>query len=49
MKYCVPSPDRLTTIQIWAHLALATHMNASKVNDSQVALTTLKLRAHTCP
>ena len=32
-------------IQMWAHLALATHMKAG----SQVALTALKLRAHTCP
>ena len=45
----VPSPDSLTTIHTLAHLALATHMKASTVNDPQVALTTLKLRAHMCP
>ena len=38
----------LITIHTWAHLGLATHMKASCVNDQQVALTTLKLRAHTC-
>ena len=26
---CLPSPDSLTTIHTWAHLALATHMKAS--------------------
>ena len=30
------------------HLALAIHMKASWVNEPQVALTTLKLRAYMC-
>lgn len=34
--------------KILAQLAMVTHMNASKVNDPQVALLTLKLRTHTC-
>ena len=36
-----PSPDSLTTIPTWAHLALETHMKANWVNDPQAALTTL--------
>ena len=38
-----------TVIHTCAHLALATHLKASWVNDPQVALKTLKLRAHMCP
>ena len=37
MQQCVPSPDSITTINIWAHLASATHM-AGWVNDTQVAM-----------
>ena len=47
--YWVPSAYILTTIHTWAHLALANHMKAGWTNNPQVALTTLKLRAHTCP
>ena len=43
------SPDSLTTIHTWAHPAIATDMKAGLTNNSQLALTTLKLRAHTCP
>ena len=50
MLYWVLSPDSLTTIDTWAHLALEKkHMKANLTNDPQVALTTLKLGAHTCP
>ena len=49
MQYWVTSPDSLTTIHTCAHLVLATHMKAGWVNNPQVALTPLKLRAHTCP
>ena len=35
MLYCVLSPDTLTTIHTWAHLALATHMKNGKDNDLQ--------------
>ena len=45
----VLSPDGLTTIHTWAHLTLATHMKAGLTNDPSVALTTVKLRIHTCP
>ena len=48
-QYWLPSPDSFTTIHTWAHLALATHVKASWVNNPQVAMTTLKLRAHMCP
>ena len=41
MQYWVPSPDGLTTIYTWAHLALAAHMKAGWVNDPQVAFMTL--------
>ena len=47
MQYWVSSPDSLTTIHTWTYLALGTHMKALWVNDPQVGLTTLKLRAHT--
>lgn len=46
MGCCFPT---LTVIHTWARLSLTTHMNASWVNDPQVALTTIKLRAQTCP
>ena len=49
MQYWGLSPESLTTIHTWAHLALATHMKDGLINDTQVALTTLKLRAHMCP
>ena len=49
VQYWVPSPDSLTTTHTWAHLAWATYMKASLVNNPQVAQTTLKLRAHTFP
>ena len=49
MLYWVPFPNSLTTIHTWAHLAIATNMRAGWVNDRQVGLMTLKLRAHTCP
>ena len=39
----------LTTIHSWAHKVPATHTKPGRVNDQQAALTTLKLRAHTCP
>ena len=45
MQYWVPAPDSLTT---WANLAKATHMKTGQVSDPQVALKTLKLRAHAC-
>ena len=41
MQYRVLSPNSLTTIHTWAHLALATHMKASWVNNPHVSLTTL--------
>ena len=44
-----PFPDSLTTIHTRANQALATHMKAGWVHDPQVALTTLKLRAHKYP
>ena len=49
MPYWVPCPDGLTTIHTWADLALETHMKAGLINYLQVALMTLKLRAHTSP
>ena len=49
MLYWVRSPDSLTVIHNRAYLALGTHINACWVNDPQVALTTLNLRAHMCP
>ena len=45
MLYWVLSPDSLTTIHTWAHLALATHMRADLKNDPQVALTIVKLKS----
>ena len=42
MQDWVHSHDSLTTIHTWTHLALATHMKSSQVNDLQVAPTTLK-------
>lgn len=45
----MPSANSSTTIHIWAQLALTSHMSAGWVNDSQVALTILKLGAHPCP
>ena len=39
----VPSPDSLSTIHTWAHLAIATHMKAGW------AFMWVKLGAHTCP
>ena len=49
MQYWALSPDILTTIHSWDHLALASHMKAGWVKDPQVALMTLKLRDHTRP
>ena len=37
------------TAHTWAHLALATHMKASWINDSQVAPTILKLKISHVP
>ena len=34
MLSCVRSPDSLTTIHTWTHLALRTHMNAGWINNS---------------
>ena len=41
MQLWVPSTDILTTIHTWAQLALATHMKADRIDNPQVALTTL--------
>ena len=49
MQYWVTSPDSLTTIHTWAHLAWAAYMKASLVNNPQVAQMTLKLRAYMWP
>ena len=38
---------QLKNIHTWAHLALATHMKAGWVSHPQVALMTLKIKAHT--
>ena len=46
MQYQVPSLHSLTAIYTWDHLAITTHMKASWVNNPQVALMTLKLKAH---
>ena len=49
MLYWGLSLDSLSTIQIWAHLALTSYMKADWVDNSQVDLTTLILSAHTWP
>ena len=43
------SPDILKNIHAWVQLALETHLKAGFTNDPQVSLTSLKLKAHTCP
>ena len=40
-------PQTAKNIHTWAHLALATHMKAGWVSHPQVALMTLKIKAHT--
>ena len=47
MQYWVPTPDSLRTIHTWAHLVITIYMKAGLV--PQLALTTLKIRAHTGP
>ena len=46
MQYWAPSPHSLTAIHTRDHLAITAHMKASWGNNQQVALMTLKLRAH---
>ena len=49
MQYWVLSPDSSTEIPTRTHLALTTPLRTSLTNSTQMALTTLKLRAHMCP
>ena len=46
MQYWIPSPDSLTTIHTWAHLVLATDVEASLVNVPQVAPATETQSSH---
>ena len=46
MQYWLPSPDSLTTIHTWAHLVLATDVEASLVNVPQVAPATETQSSH---
>ena len=46
---CSAPHSNTATIHTWALLARATHRKDGWVQDPQVALTTLKLRVHTCP
>ena len=49
MLFCLCTLDSLRPIHTWNLVALTTHTKDDWINDSHVAPTTLKLRAHMLP